>query len=149
MSPVALRVQIAQLHMILQSERDPRRRIGDLPRDEFQSPALRFVIEQNAAAGEQPEALTVILCDPVAVQLCNTVGAARIKRRLLVLRDGLHLAEHLRGRCLIEFRLRPDRPDRFEHIRDTERIDLRCRDRLLPARCNKALRREIVHLVRL
>ena len=107
------------------------------------------MIEQNAGAGEKPEALAVIFRDPVAVELRDAVGTARIERRLLILRDRLHLAEHFRGRGLVEPRLRPDNADRFKQIRHADGVDLCGRERLLPACRDKALRREIVDLIRL
>ena len=94
MSPVALCIQIAELDRFLQAERDSGSCIGDFARDKFLAAALGFMIEEYAAAGKKSETLAVILCDPVTVQLGDTVRAARIERCGLFLRDLLHLAEH-------------------------------------------------------
>jgi hypothetical protein len=37
------------------------------------------MIETNAGTGKKVVALTVIHCNPVAVEFCNTIGATRVK----------------------------------------------------------------------
>src|SRR5581483_11007548 len=80
-------------------------------------------------------------------QLGNRVGTAGIEGSALVLRNGLHLAEHLRGRGLIEFDGRVHFADRLEHARDAERIDVCGEQRLLERNPDEALGAEIVDLV--
>ena len=46
-------------------------------------------------------ALAVIHCYPVGIELCNAVGATRIERRALLLRDLLHQAIELTGTGLV------------------------------------------------
>ena len=66
-------------------------------------------------------ALAIVDGDVVPVDLGHAVRAARIEGRVLVLRHLLHLAEHLRGRRLVEADRRIDAADRLEHARHAER----------------------------
>ena len=60
------------------------------------------MVEQDTAAGEQAVALSVVLGDPVAVQLRYAVRAAGVERSRLALWDCLYQAEHLGSGSLIE-----------------------------------------------
>src|SRR5438270_808043 len=55
----------------------------------------RLVVEQDAADGVQAVGLAVVDGDPVAVDLGDTIGRARVEGRRLALRSLLRLAEHL------------------------------------------------------
>ncbi len=65
---------------------------------------------------EDAIALAVIDRHPVRVQLGHAIRAARVERGVLDLRDGLHLAEHFRGRRLVEADLRVDQADGLEQV---------------------------------
>jgi hypothetical protein len=56
--------------------------VGDLVGDELQAATRAFVVEENARAAKEPVALAVVDGDPVAVDLGDAVGAARVERRL-------------------------------------------------------------------
>ena len=75
------------------------------------------MVEQDAAAAKDAVGLTVVDGNPVRVQLGNAVGTARIERRVLLLRHGLHLAEHLRRGCLVEPDLGIDDADRLQQVK--------------------------------
>ena len=149
MPPVPLCVKVPKLHAVLQAEPYPCRRVRYLPRDELKPPPLALVVEQDAAAGGQPVALAVVLRNPVPVELCHPVGAPRIERRRLRLRHLLHLPEHLARGRLVEAGTGTYPPHRLQQVRHPERVYLRRRERLLPARRHEGLRRKVVHLVRL
>jgi hypothetical protein len=85
----------------------------------------------------------------VGKELRDPIGAARVERRGLVLRYGLHLAEHLRRRGLIEADLRVDETYGLEQVQRAETRDLRRRGRLVEGHADEALRCEVVDLVRL
>ena len=82
------------------------------------------------------------------VDLRHAVRRAGVERRLLVLRDLEHLAEHLRGRSLVEADAGIDAADRLEQARDPDRGELGGQDRLLPGGGHEALRAEVVDLGR-
>ena len=95
-------------------------------------PAPRdLVVEEDAGAGEEAVALAVVDGDEVAVDLGDAVGAARIERRLLVLR-------RLRAPCRTSRARRPGRSgpradlaDRLEHARHPDRRELGGQRRLV------------------
>lgn len=69
MSPVALRIQIAELEVRELAQRDFRNRPSYLARDEILAPPRRFVIEENAVARKHFIRLAIVDDDPKAVQL--------------------------------------------------------------------------------
>ena len=118
----------------------------DLARHELAPAARRLVVEQDPRHREQAVALAVVHRDPVAVDLGDRVGAARVERRRLVLRRLAHLAEHLGARRLVEADLGIDQAHRVEHARDAERGELAGERRLQPAGRHERLRRQVVDL---
>ncbi len=95
----------------------------------------------------EPEALAIVHGDPVTVDFRDAVRAARIERRVLVLRRLEHLAEHLARAGLIEPRLGGRLAHRFEHARHAERREFARENGLSPRRLHEALCREVVDLV--
>ena len=51
-APVALRLEIAEVELLLEAELDPGGRAGDLPRDEGLAAAGGFVVEEDAVAAK-------------------------------------------------------------------------------------------------
>ena len=51
-SPVALGLQVAQPQLLVQPQLDPSDAMSDFPSDELQAAPRRFMIEQDARAGE-------------------------------------------------------------------------------------------------
>ena len=147
-APVALRVEVAEAELVRQPELDARDAVGDLARHELEAAPRRLVVEEDAGDREQVVALAVVDRDEVPVGLGHAVGAARVERRLLVLRHLAHLAEHLRRRRLVEADRRIDAADRLEHARHADRRELGGEHRLRPRRRHEALRGEVVDLVR-
>jgi hypothetical protein len=84
----------------------------------------------------------------VPVDLGDTVGAARVERRRLLLRRLLHLAEHLAARRLVEANAaRIQQPDGFEDARHADGGEFPGQHRLLPTRRHEAHGGEVVDLV--
>ena len=102
MTPVAPGLQISKTQTLCQSKLDAGNVRGNLPGHEFVSAARTFVIEKYSIGGMNVVCLTVISRQVIARNLRNTVGRTRVKLRLFVLRGLAHLAEHLRGRGLVE-----------------------------------------------
>ena len=106
------------------------------------------MVEKNPVAGVHPVRLAIIYRDPVRVHFGATVGASRIKRRFLGLRDLLHKTVHLAGRCLIKPRIDPrlpnglQKPDR-SHTRHVARVF-----GVVKTDTDMALGRQIVHFIR-
>ena len=106
------------------------------------------MIEEDARHREQVVALAIVDRDVVREDLRDTVGAARIERRHLRLRDLPHLAEHLARRRLVEPDPGVDLPDGLERPRHALRVELPRQHRLIPRRRHEGHRGEIVELVR-
>ncbi len=92
--------------MVLLAEFDTGDRVRDLARYKLESAALTFVVEEDARHGEHVVALTVILGDPVTVQLRNAVRAAGMELGLFVVAFArpvvVEAAVHFGGRRLVE-----------------------------------------------
>src|SRR4029078_2399917 len=99
---------------VLLAEGHLRQSEGYLAGNELSSTQRRFVIEENAGAGEQAVGLAVIHRDPVREQLAHAIRAARMKGRGLALRRRLSLAEHFRRRRLVKARPWASLPYAFE-----------------------------------
>ena len=82
------------------------------------------------------------------IELRRPVGTARIKRGCLVLRNRLHLAEHLARARLIETDRRIHHPDRLQQVHRPQPRDLPRRHRLVERHPHEALRRQVIHLPR-
>ena len=105
------------------------------------------MVEQDTGACEQTIAFTIVLGDPVTIQLCNAVRASRIERCLFGLRHFLYQTEHFRSGSLIEAAFRLYRTDRFQHVGNAQSVDLCGSQRLFPAGCYERLCSQIVHFV--
>ena len=80
-------------------------------------------------------------------QFRDGVGAARVERRVLVLRRLPHLAEHLGARRLVEADALVHDPDRLEHVQCAAAGNVGGGDRLHERRSDEALRRQVVDLI--
>ena len=60
------------------------------------------MVKQNARGAKNTVGLAVIDSGPMGKELGDPIRAARVKGSVFRLRYGLHLAEHFRGRGLIE-----------------------------------------------
>jgi len=149
MAPVAQRIQIAKIKLGFQALGDIAQGARDLACDEGLATARRFVVEQDAAGTEDVVTFAVVHRDPVRVELGHAIRAARVERRLFDLRDGLYLAEHFRGRRLVEADLRIDQADRFQQVERAHAGDLCGGGGLFEAHAHEALRGQVVDLVRL
>jgi len=102
MSPISLRIQVAQRHELLYAQANLSHAASDLARDKVAAAPRRLVVEQDAVDSEHAVSLAVVDRDPVGVDFGGAVRRPRIKRGRLLLRDLLYLAEHLRGGGLVE-----------------------------------------------
>ena len=147
MAPVALGVDVAEPQFLSQPKFDARDAVRHLSGDEFDAAQGALMIEQDAGRCVQAEALAIIDRDPVAIEFSDGIGRTRMKRRQLALHRLADLAVHLRGRCLVEARLRRADAHRLQHVDDADPGNLRRQNRLVPGRGDEALRREIVDLI--
>ena len=128
---------------------DSRQAARDLARHESLAAHRRLVIEEDAVAGVHAVRLAIVHRDPVGVQLCDAIGRTRIERRGLALRSLLHLAEHLRGRGLVEAGLRRQAEDahRLEQSQRADGIGVRRVLGRLERHRDMALRAQVVDFV--
>ena len=101
-APVTLAVKVAELQLVLQTAGDTAGGAGDLSRDEILAAALGLMVEEDAVNRKHPVSFTVFLHHPEAVLLGDGIGAVRMERCGLALRNLFHFAEELRSRRLIE-----------------------------------------------
>ena len=148
-APVAGGLEIAERQLPGQAELDARHPVGDLAGHELDAAQRALVVEQDAGRGVQPEALAVVHGHAVRVELGRGVRRARIERRALVLHRLLDQPVHLRRRGLVETARRPRDADRLEQVDGTQSGHRAGEQRLLPARRDEGLRRQVVCLVRL
>jgi len=102
MAPITLRIKVAKVQTRLLPKADVGDSAGNLARHEGASTTRALVVEENAIASVHVVGLTVVFRDPECIKLRDTVGAARIKRSVFVLRDGLNQSVKLRSRGLVE-----------------------------------------------
>ena len=100
-APVAERVEVAEIELVLIALLDACRRQGDLAGDEGLAATFALVVEEDAVDGEHAVALAVVLHNPKAVLLGHAVRRARIEGCGLLLRHFLHEAEELRRGGLV------------------------------------------------
>src|ERR1700732_4050028 len=96
-SPVAPGLKIANLHPILFAEVNAGHRVRDLSRDELTPAQRRFVVKQDAAAGEQVVRFPIVYSNPMAEQLGHGVRAARMEWCIFILRNSMNPAVELRA----------------------------------------------------
>ena len=105
MPPVALRIEVAEPKLILKAKMDCRNSTGNFACNEGLASDGTFMIEQDAIRREYTVSFAIVYGDPVGVQLCRSVGRARIKRRALALGNFLNKTIELRRLRLIKTRL--------------------------------------------
>lgn len=101
---------------------------ADLARDERPATPRAFVIEQDTVAGIHSVRFTIVDCDPVGVQLGNTVRTTGVERGCLALRRFHDLAIQFRGRSLVEPHvfLESDGTDGIEKTEGAYGVDISC-----------------------
>ena len=84
------------------------------------------MVEEDAVAGIHTVGFTVIDRDPVGIELGAGIGRTGVERRLLRLRDFLHLAEQFRSGGLIEAGLffQAQHADGFQKTQGPQRIHI-------------------------
>ena len=90
------------------------------------------MIEEYAGICVHIVTFTVIHCNPVAINLCYSIGAARVEGRTLPLGYLHRFAEHLTARGLVKADFFVYRADSIQHACDAERSGLACQYWLLP-----------------
>ena len=102
MTPVTLRIEVAEIQARLLPKADVRDSPGNFSRHEGPSTTGALVVEENAIASVHVVGLAIVFGDPESIKLCDTVRAARVERGILVLRDGLNQSVKLGSRGLVE-----------------------------------------------
>jgi len=148
-APVALRVEIAEVDVVLDAGLDATDGAGDLASHEGFAAARGFVIEENAAGGVQIVGLTVVHGEPVGIHLGAAVGRARPERSFFGLGNFLHLAEHLGGRGLVvtDFFNQTGFANGFEDALRTETDDVAGVFRNIEGNAHMGLGTEVVNFV--
>ena len=116
MAPIALGVEVAEVEAVLEADLHARHSTRDLACHERLAADRALVVEQDAVRGVHAVGFAIVHRDPVAVQLGDGIGAARIERRRLLLRHLLHEAVELRRRGLVE-------AARLLHAEDAQRLE--------------------------
>ena len=148
-APVAERVYVAHVKLVLEPHLDAADGPGDLARHKRLAAARRLVVEEYSVRGKDAVRLAVVADGPVRVELRNGVGRARVERSRLLLRDFLHEAEELGGGRLVELGelVAPGEVDRFEKPHSAERVHISRELRRVERDAHVALRGEIVDFV--
>lgn len=146
MAPVTLRVKVAKVQTRLLPKADVSDGTGNLARHEGASTTRALVVEEDAIASVHVVGLTVVFRDPECIKLGDTVGAARVKRSVFVLGDGLNQSVKLRSRGLVESYVVLDAAGAYgiEKAQGTERIDVTSIFRHVEGDLYVRLRTEIV-----
>ena len=123
-TPIAPRIEVAQIEFILTSLCDGGRCQRYFARYKRFAATLALVIEQNAVHGKHAIRFAVIFRYPKTILFGHAVRTARIERRSLLLWYFLHFAEQFRGRCLIDATLlfHAQNAYRFEQTQRADRI---------------------------
>src|SRR6266702_5928525 len=105
MAPVALGPEVAEVNRIFETDLDAGDAAGDLARDKRLAADRALVIEQDAVGSIHAIGFAVVHGDPVAIELGDAIGRARIERRRFLLRHFLDQTIELGSRGLVEPRL--------------------------------------------
>src|SRR5271166_2971335 len=116
-APVAHRLEIAERQLSGQAQFDARNAVRNLTGDKLDTPQRAFMVEQNPRGRMHAEALAVVHCHPMCIELGSRIRRARIERRGLGLPRLPDTAEHLGRRCLVKASLRPRDAYCLQHIR--------------------------------
>ena len=73
MAPIAQRIQIAEINLLLKTKLDARQSARNLSRDKRFAANGRFMIEENAVTGEQAVGFAIIHRNPVCVELGHCI----------------------------------------------------------------------------
>jgi len=122
----------------------------DLAGDEGLAAAFRLMVEEDARTAEHIIGLAVLLDNPEAILLGNSIGAVGMERSVLVLGNLLYLAVQLGGRCLIDAAsvLQTAEAHSLQYAQHTGGIDIGRELRHIEADLHMALSGQIVDLIR-
>ncbi len=148
-APVALGIQVAEEHAVLQAELDARQGAGDLAGDEGFATNGTFVVEQDAVAGVEAVGFAVVDNDPIAVHLGYGIRTARVEGGGFLLGDFLYQAVELAGAGLVEacFLFQTEDANGFEQAQHTQGVGVGGVFGLFEADGDVALGGEVVYLV--
>lgn len=126
MSPVSLRINVTEVQAVLLADANICNGPTNFPRDERPASPRAFVVEKDSVACIHTVRLAVVDCDPVCVQLSDTVRAARIERRRLALWGLDYFSVELGSRGLVEARMlvKADGTDGVKETQGAEPIDI-------------------------
>ena len=95
MTPVTFRIKVPKFKREVRILVEFSNALGDLAGHKVFTPTLGLMIEKDTTTGKHVVALTVVLDDPMSIQLCDSIRTARVKWRGLGLRCLLNLAKQL------------------------------------------------------
>ncbi len=148
-TPVALRIEVAEKQFILQIVFDGGNGARNFARDESFAAPRALVVEQDAVTRVKAVALAIIHRRPERKNFCDAVRAARPEGRFLGLRHLLCLAEHFAAGGLIKPCTSSRFPDCFEYPNRPDPGDVGCVLGNVETDADMALRAEMVNFVRL
>ena len=146
-TPIAPRVQIAEIERVFPASENRGHAARDLARHKGLAAPRTLVIEQDAARGVETITLPVNPGYRMRINLGRSVRASRLKHGRFALRRWSG-AEHFRTRRLIKPGLRPAAADGFEQPHRAEASDVTCVFGNIEAYFHMALCCEMVQLVR-
>ena len=149
-SPVTQRREIAEVQLLLLALGDAGCGEGDFACHECLASAFRLVVEQYARAAVHSVSLAILLHDPEAVELGDSVGRIGVKRGVLILWHLLHLSIQLGGGCLIDAAsvFQSAQPDCLKDAQHTCGVDIGSELGRVKRYLHVALRGEVVDFIR-
>jgi hypothetical protein len=106
------------------------------------------MIKEDAIAGKEVVSLSVVLRQPICVNLGSGVRTLWLKRCILILRCR-SAAEHLTGGCLVELGLNPCFADRLQQSHGPQSGDVTSVFRDVKTHTDMALGPKVVDFIRL
>jgi len=148
-APVAFGIYVAHVKALFKSLADVGKGTGDLSGDEGFSSTGGFMVEKDAVAGVHAVGFTVVLGDPVSVELGYSVRAAWVERSGFLLGGFLYEAVKFTCACLVEpcGLFKAEEPDGFKQAQGAEGVDIGGVLRRLETDGYMALGGEVVYLV--
>src|SRR5260370_39889600 len=115
-APIAFCLEVSEIKRVFQAGLDAGDAARNLARHESLAADRAFMVEQDAVRGIDAVGLAVVHRDPIAVELGDAIGRARIERRGFLLRNFLSQSVQLGGGRLIEpcLLFHAENPERFQ-----------------------------------
>ena len=127
-APVAQRIQISQIQLVLISLGYTCGSQSNLACYEIFTTAFTLMVEQDAVHGKHTVTFTIVLGNPETILLGHPIRRTGIEGSRFLLRHFLYQSEQFGSRCLINLGLlfQAQNTDRFQHTQRAYRIRFRC-----------------------